>query len=410
LLGAGWGGVFMFKKFRTDIRGNLAITFALGLIPVLVCVGVAIDMVRKNNLNSILQAAADSAALAGATSKKIALQSALEIIVNDYLDANYPEKLLTSVPVVTSFIDPATGAFSVKVTGHVSTTFLGLVGIPMMDIGGVSAVNLGMQGLEVALVLDNTGSMAGTKITELKIAAKNLISILEAGKADYSDLRFALVPFSQYVNVDPANLNAQWVNPPPGPDVWNGCVGSRSAPLDLQANSVGEKYQAIAGGRCPTAVQPLTSATYTINSEIDGMIATGSTYIAGGALWGWNLLTPEAPFTEGRTASQLKAINGRKVMVIMTDGTNTASPLYPNHDGRDSSLADANFANVCSNIKADDIEVFTVLFEEPSPVIRTLMQNCASVPGNFYDTSNGAALIKAFESIARELSDVRIVQ
>ncbi len=400
----------MLRKFFKDGAGSIAITMSIALVPLFIGAGVAVDMIRANNVNTALQAAADAAALAGATSKQFAKPKKIQAIVNDYLSANNALKLLASSATVTQGIDATSGAFKVTVKGQVSTTFMKLVGIPTMEVSGMSAVSLGMQGLEVALVLDNTGSMAGTKLAALKIAAKGLISVLVGNKADYSDLKFSLVPFSKYVNVGKPNLNASWLIAPTLPASWNGCVGSRNAPDDLQADTVGGNYPAVDGGTCPTALMPLTNDDQAINTEIDAMIAQGNTYIAGGVLWGWNTLTPDVPFTEGRTAAQLKTINGRKIMVVMTDGTNTASPLYPSHDGSDSVLADANFTAMCANVKAQDIEVYTVLFEEPSLVIKGLMRDCASVPSNFYDAASNTALIDAFDSIGKQLAGVRLVQ
>ena len=194
------------------------------------------------------------------------------------------------------------------------------------------------------------------------------------------------------------------------PASWNGCVGSRKAPLDFDVGSAGGKFPAIDGGVCPTQIAPLTTNTASIKTEINAMVATGNTYVAGGVLWGWNVLDASAPFTEGKTIAQMKAINGRKVMVVMTDGTNTASPLYPSHDGADSMLADSIFATTCANVKAQQIQIYTVLFEEPSPVIKDLMRNCASTPSNFFDATSNAALIDAFTGIGRELAGVRLVQ
>lgn len=384
--------------------------FGLALVPILLSAGAAIDMVKMHNVSTTLQVAVDSAALAGATSKQLNNKKTLNAIVQTYLKSNEAFAVLETGAKVTQTVDTVTGSFVVKVSGKMKTSFMKLAGISTLDVNATSAVGLGMQGLEVALVLDNTGSMAGTKLASLKTAATQLISILEASKADYSDLKFGLVPFSKYVNVGVANASAPWIKGPSMSPNWTGCIGSRSAPLDLQVGASGGKFPAIDGGVCPTALAPLTTNTASIVTEINAMVATGNTYVAGGVLWGWNVLDASAPFTEGKTTAQMTAVNGRKVMVVMTDGTNTASPLYPSHDGIDSVLADSIFANLCTNVKAQQIQIYTVLFEEPSPVIKDLMRNCASSPANFFDATSNAALIDAFNGIGRELAGVRLVQ
>jgi Flp pilus assembly protein TadG len=400
----------MVQNFLRDVSGNVAMMLGIAAVPLVVGVGVAVDVVRMSNANTVLQAAADSAALAGATSKKLNKPSEISTLVNNFLVANNASKSITSGITIEQGKNPKTGGFRVKVSGKLSTTFMAVAGIKTMDIGGLSEVNLGIQGMEVAMVLDNTGSMQGAKLDSLKTAAKSLMSILEAGKADYADLKFGLVPFSQYVNVGPTNMFASWLDMPANLFAWSGCVGSRTAPLDLKADATGEKYPAVTGGACPTPIVPLTNNTSVIIPQIDAMVANGGTYIPGGVLWGWNVLSAAAPFTEGRTDAQNKIINGRKVMVVMTDGTNTISPTSPTHGGTDAVLANANFTAMCAGVKAQNIEVFTVLFEEPSPVIKSLMRDCATSPSNFFDATSGASLITSFESIARELAGVRLTQ
>jgi Flp pilus assembly protein TadG len=400
----------MFQKFLNDVSGNVAMMLGIAGVPLVLSVGVAVDMVRMNNTNTILQEAADAAALAGATSKKLDKPGEISALVQSYLSANNAPESVTSGIKIEQGKNPQTGGFRVKISGQVTTMFMALAGIKTMEVSGLSEVNLGVQGMEVALVLDNTGSMQGAKLDSLKTAAKNLISILQAGKADYADLKFGLVPFSEYVNVGLTNGSASWLDKPSTLLNWSGCVGSRTAPLDLQADANGEKYPAITGGACPTPIAPLTNDTSMMVQEIDSMVASGGTYIPGGVLWGWNVLSSDAPFTEGKTAAENKVINGRKVMVMMTDGTNTISPTYPMHDGTDAIQANSNFTALCSNVKAQNIEIFTVLFEEPSPVIKSLMRDCASSPSNFFDATSGTSLISSFESIARELAGVRLTQ
>lgn len=400
----------MARAFWKNNRGNVATMFGLALVPLLLGVGAAVDMVRIHNVNTTLQAAVDEAALAGATSKKINDKKNLKAIVQTYLNTNQAFTVLEKGAKVTQGIDTANGSFFVKVEGKMKTSFMKLAGIKTVKINAISAVGLGIQGMEVALVLDNTGSMAGSKLSSLKVAAKQFVSILESSKADYADLKFGLVPFSKYVNVGLGNASASWIKGPSKPASWNGCVGSQASPKDVNVGASGGKFPAIDGGVCPTPIVPLTTNTMSINANIDAMVAVGNTYVAGGVLWGWNVLDSSQPFTEGKTPAQLKAISGRKVMVVMTDGTNTASPLYPSHDGVDSKLADNNFATLCTNVKAQQIEIYTILFEEPSPVIRDLMRNCASDPSKFFDTTSSAALVSAFEGIGKELAGVRLIQ
>jgi Flp pilus assembly protein TadG len=282
----------VFKKYLKSTSGNMAIMFSLALIPLLAAAGAAVDMVNFNRVETVLQEAADAAALAGATSKKMSNPGQLKKIVDSYVGSNHGATVLISAPIITQGIDPATGAFKVTITGTVKTQLMGVVGIPTMQAVASSAVNLGIQGMEVALVLDNTGSMAGTKLASLKTAAKSLIQILNDAKADYTDLKFGVVPFSKYVNVGTGNMFASWVKAPLLPLFWNGCIGSRNAPLDEQSGASGGKFPAIEGGVCPTPIVPLTTNVTLVNSEIDAMAILMWRVVCCGVGIFWILLPP----------------------------------------------------------------------------------------------------------------------
>src|ERR1700712_3848442 len=53
----------LLGRFRRDQRGNIAVIFALTLIPVLSCIGCAVDYSRATQLRSKLQAAIDAASV-----------------------------------------------------------------------------------------------------------------------------------------------------------------------------------------------------------------------------------------------------------------------------------------------------------------------------------------------------------
>jgi Flp pilus assembly protein TadG len=399
------------KPFLKNTCGNVAIMFGLGAIPLLVAVGAAVDMVQFNHVETVLQSAADAAALAAAAANTSSNHADVSTVVNDYLKANNAFAVLKSVTGVTQTIDSKTGILRVSVKGQYDTNFLSIVGISSMQASASAEVNFSMKALEIALVLDNTGSMAGSKIANLKTSAKQLVKILEDQKSSFADLKFGLVPFAQYVNVGTNNAAALWMNVPatvaPEP-AWNGCVGSRDAPLDEQSGAVGGAIPGVLNVNCPAPITPLTTNTSKINSEIDAMVAGGNTYIPTGLLWGWNVLDAQEPYTEGRTPAQLAEVGGRKAIVLMTDGENTASPLYPDHKGTDADAANAKLATMCANVKAQGIEVFTVAFQVPTPTIKAILESCATSADHAFDAANGQALYDSFTKIGQLLADVRI--
>jgi hypothetical protein len=62
----------------------------------------------------------------------------------------------------------------------------------------------------------------------------------------------------------------------------------------------------------------------------------------------------------------------------------------------------------CENAKAAGINVYTIAFRLESDATRALLASCATSAAEAYAASNGAALVQAFEAIAREIAKLRI--
>jgi Flp pilus assembly protein TadG len=212
------------SRFARHDGGNIAMTFAVALVPLLGFVGAAVDYSRVNAARSAMQMALDSAALM--VSKDIGPSdlSASQITerANTYFAALYKNKdgVVTGtadVPAVTAVYTPSTGKGStvkLDVTATVATDFMKIVGTPSMKINSVSVTNWGSVRLRVALVLDTTGSMGlGTgKIEALKVATTKLLAQLKASASKPEDVYVSIVPFSRYVNTNPTNYNANWID------------------------------------------------------------------------------------------------------------------------------------------------------------------------------------------------------
>ena len=123
---------------------------------------------------------------------------------------------------------------------------------------------------------------------------------------------------------------------------------------------------------------------------------------------GWHVLTPRIPFVEATPANADPA--PRRALVLMTDGTNTVSltSTGPLHNGSSRSAADTLTKQLCANIKADGIEVYTVAFEITDVATKDMIRQCASSPANYFDASDPTKLLTAFEEIAMALSNLRL--
>jgi len=408
------------------------------------------------------------------------------------------------------------------------------------DIATRSKVVKGTGSIEIALVLDNSGSMGGssgsvngTYIEDLKAAAANLVGTMFAGAEGTERVKVGLVPFAASVNVGPAHRGADWIDNNGQSSIhmqnfvdgsrtrfnvfddmgvaWKGCVESRPGALDTSdtpatagnadslfvpmlapdepddsnASAAGvsnypNNYISDFGGSCPKADQvcvkfnkkkgkceqygpapigvqeaqarvckyqgaqpnadtgpnagcttapilPLNSLKQDVLDAIATMQASGNTNIGEGVMWGWRVLSPEVPFTEGGAP----AGDLRKFMVVMTDGENFLSAnsnhnrsVYAAHgyaakgrlggsmtqSGYTSHL-NSKLVSACENAKREGITIFTVAFRlENNPTTQQLLRGCATTQDQAFRAGDGEALLQAFHNIGRQISQTRIAE
>jgi Flp pilus assembly protein TadG len=244
--------------------GNTAMIFALTATTVLVSGGAGLDLSRTIYDKNRAAAALDSAALAvgvADTSEDLS-NSELTDIAQNVFDANFASSGLGSAdPVV---VTQNAGSISLSVIGTVPTTLLQLIGINTFPYTFVNEVSAGSTALEVALVLDNTGSMSGSKLASLKSAAKELVDTLSGGDTSPERLWFSVIPFAQTVRLDTdVALAGNWMDEECRSSVsqlnfdngmcaytvletmhsnttWAGCVEAR--PGDLATNDTAPVY------------------------------------------------------------------------------------------------------------------------------------------------------------------------
>lgn len=201
------------RRFTAAASGQVAITFGLTLIPLILAIGCGVDISRAVVVKMRLGEALDAAGLAvGGT---IGLTDAqMTEMAHKYFYANYPDAELgtvTSISISKSANDA--NAIDVAGTARVETAFMQIAGIDYIDVAVDIEVKRESKGLEIALALDNTGSMAGAKIAALKKSTDSMIDILFGAEANPSMLRMGLVPFSQTVKVDTSLfLNNGWMD------------------------------------------------------------------------------------------------------------------------------------------------------------------------------------------------------
>ncbi len=69
---------------------------------------------------------------------------------------------------------------------------------------------------------------------------------------------------------------------------------------------------------------------------------------------------------------------------------------------------DDKLKTVCSNMKANGIIVYTVLFQTDEQSAKDVMKECASQEDYYFDTTTGDDLKTAFRAIGDSLSKLRV--
>lgn len=242
------------RRFTGSEHGNIAMIFGLMIVPLIFAVGAVIDYSRAAQRKVQFQAALDATALALGLMPTSASQSDLETRAAEVFNANFAGTGSWGANIVVA----KTGSIvDLSIVGNISTYFMGLANINTIDLSVVSQVLIGGGTIEVAMVLDNSGSMSGSKLTALKGAAEGLVNTLYDGLPPNSaDLSFSLVPFATFVDVGQGNINASWMDTQALSSIhsenfsspanrfdlynnisnvqWEGCVEARPYPYDVQ--------------------------------------------------------------------------------------------------------------------------------------------------------------------------------
>ena len=188
------------ERFRNSAAGNVAMMYALCLVPMVAAVGAGIDMTQALVVRMRLGEALDAAGLAVGGTLGMT-QAQMTAKAQQFFYANYPDPELgtvTSLTVTTGGVNNS--QVTVAGTARVDTAFMRLFGVNYLDVGVNVQVTRESKGVELALVLDNTGSMASSgKLTALKSASNTLIDTLFGNQTTSAVVRMAVVPFSLLV-------------------------------------------------------------------------------------------------------------------------------------------------------------------------------------------------------------------
>jgi hypothetical protein len=207
------------------------------------------------------------------------------------------------------------------------------------------------------------------------------------------------------VNIGVSNKNQSWLSfDEADKSKWEGCVGSRDYPLDLD-DSDNTPIPAVSGVTCnPIEMLPLTSDVDTIEDWIDDLTTkVDDTYTGAGLIWGFRALSEREPFTEAKPYG-----DAEKVIIFLTDAYSSVGPSYPKHDNEDD-VGDDIWQTQCTNIKAADIRIYTIAFQTGGSQ-QTALAKCATSSSHAFTAENSSQLKDAFEDIATKLARIYLSQ
>lgn len=453
------------RRFAYANDGNIAVTFGIALLPILCFIGAAIDYTRASAARTSMQAALDSTVLMVAKDLSAGTISTSQVntAAQNYFSGLYTNKdakaSCSGGTCVTATYTAATGTAAATIqataSGRITSDFMQLAGFPTMGFSTTSTSTWGSSLLRVALVLDNTGSMAQYgKMTALKQAAKSLVSQLSGLAANQGDVYISVVPFEIDVNVGKSNVNATWLrwdlwDPSPAhcsggtnanymsyatclghnyswnhvvgvpnKSNWNGCVTDRDQSYDVSATVPSSNMTDFVADQeifCTNSpILPLTYNWTNVNNTINGMGPNGATNQTIGLLWGWLSLMQQSPLN---APAENSTSTYQHIIILFTDGLNTGDRWYGDLSNT-STQVDNRMKTLCDNIKAvidpntskSKYIIYTVQIDTDGAGQSAVLPYCATDPSHFFMLTQASQISQAFATIGTQIAKLRVAK
>ena len=406
------------KNFLKDVSGNVATTTAILAIPLMISAGVAIDYTSLARKNSTLQDAIDAAALAAAQEVRSKSFSEVQQIAKDFINSHLPQEQIEDIESISVEMGSDRKRLSISVNAKHDTTLLRVAGITQVPYKPETRAAIPVKSLEVALVLDTTGSMSlDGKIEALRVSATQFVEDTLELNEEEQKVTIGLVPFARHVNVGASRAGDSWlsIEANNASATWSGCVGSRAYPQNLEDSGYNDnQVPGILTNDCATAITPLTNDEVRLKNEIAALVASGSTYIPSGLTWGLRVISSGFPYNQGAGFDQVRKNNVNKVMVLMSDGENQSSinrnrPNY--HNGSDLAQSDEYTQEACDRIKSTGIEIYTIGFGNNIPnATLNLLEECSTDAENFYRPVDATELSETFVEITEKITTLHLTE
>lgn len=447
--------LIQLQKLKADQRGSIMPMFAILGVMLMVIAGAAVDYSRAVNNREKMAHALDAAALTLATklSTSVMTDSEIDTLLGEAFAANIQTLGLDDVAIsnLTHTVDPDNGVIDIATTVSVPTQFLSMGGIgpDELTVHVKTEVNYSRFNVELALVLDVTGSMR-YDIDTLQDASNDLLDTLipEGTSESDSKVKISIIPYSQGVNL---GSDASTVT---NGAASGSCVTERLGeaqytddPYDYtpeDASLVSSSYFGGGTGSCPgssMSLLPLTNDRTTLQNKIKALDDGGGTAGQTGVAWGWYTLSPNWT-NVWPTDSAPGAYDDDELLkfaIIMTDGDNNR---YYDQDVEKcgwkfnyskyqyeyscytvpgwSEVSEGESYNnesskrqraLCQAMKDEGITVYGIYFgTNTSSAGAKNMSACATDASTFYQANSSSELISAFGNIAKKIQAIYLAK
>ena len=458
------------RRFARAKRGNVAMIFALSLIPIAIAAGAGLDFARAIVVRASMSEAIDAAALAVGGSQGLT-NAQMQTLAQQYFNANYKADASYGTPAAITVV-PGTSSVVITASDVMPTTLLSAVGIKTVPISVNTKVVWGQMKLWVSLVLDNTGSMCepdnnscpgdnnpNIKINALKTATKSLLTMLQNASSVAGDVQVAIVPFAKDVNIGSGNYNASWLDW----TSWDAANGS----CNISGINNQSTCQSTSGtwnnSRCNISGYNTRSScqnakgTWTVqhstwngcimdrNQDYDTMDTSPTSTTTNFPPEQYNAC-PEAILPLGYNWTTLNSEvdgmvanggtnqtiglewgwqamtqgnplpppalppNTQRVIILLSDGLNTQDRWYGNGSSQ-SSQVDSRMSAACTNAKADGITIYAVFVDlNGTQGNSTVLQNCATDASKYFDLTSAGQIVDTFNQIGQQITNLRVSQ
>jgi|GEM_PF-1507690 len=420
-------------SFIQDDRGNFYAIAAVAMVPILMGIGMAIDISRQQSMATKLQNAADAAALHAAIISGTVDDDAAEAEALAILQSNLGNLDIT----IDDFdlVESSDGTMDVVVDATLDSLFAQVNGFPHLGLSVHSEAAVDSGGdLEMTIAFDTTSSMGFGSTWQTALGTLDTVLTEIDNYSGTNNFFISLVPFSDRVNVGTSRTN--WLAGAT-PASWNGCVepreednGTVSWALDDDKPTGSNRFQAsipgVTGGLtgfnnnfpyCPNvAIVPPTNNVDTVINAAAAFSKAGTGRFDVAMAWTWRLLSDDwrGHWSSGGNAAANNGHDRRKIAIMVTDGKTEAYTWEVDQTSswgwNNGSVGGfENMVAVCDGMKADGMELFMIRVNGNSHAT-AYMQDCASTDAHYFEITDNAGLEIAFRDILKVVkSNVRLV-